>query len=107
MNPRALAMMAAMAHVEGYFSTANVAWRNRNPGNLRQWGALPQANGYAVFACAADGFSALYRDILANSGKLTLRQFLNKYAPASDGNAPEAYVAAVSEFAGVGAEEMF
>ena len=107
MNPKALAITCAIAHVEGYFNGKSISWRNHNPGNLRAWGTAPVVNGYAQFTDAPTGFLALYNDVLANSGKVTLTQFLNKYAPAADSNQPSAYIAAVTEFAGVGADEMF
>lgn len=111
-NPKALAIMTAMAHMEGYFQAIRgehtLAFRNNNPGNIRSWGELPAGEGgYCKPATKPDGFRILYEDILANSGKLTLREFIGKYAPPSDNNQTTAYLSFVSEYSGIGAGETF
>ena len=44
-NPRALALMAAIYHVEGTFSLTSLGHKQNNPGDLRSWGTVPQVNG--------------------------------------------------------------
>jgi hypothetical protein len=53
----------AIAHIEGFGSSSNLAARNHNPGNLKyagQAGAIGQdSRGFAIFPDDATGFQAL------------------------------------------------
>ena len=89
--------------------------RNVNPGNVKGVGYLGQVGqdekGHAKFATKEAGVAGvvdrLYRynqdakpgDSL--SGKQTIRQIMNTYAPASDGNDTEGYIARISKQLGV------
>ena len=82
------------------------AWRNNNPGNLR--GSSLQAGtakGFAVFNTKAEGNEAMWR-LLGGNGyrNLTLQELVNKYAPASDNNNTQAYMAAITRSTGMGAD---
>lgn len=94
----------ALATFEGYFTSGTLADRNNNPGNLRagvgQIGT--DANGYAVFASAEDGWNALYSQInLDISRGLNLQQFIYKYAPPSDNNPTSNYLNFVASKTGL------
>ena len=98
-------LAAAIARQEGFGISGAVATRNNNPGNLSsppsgQWAGQTgvDSSGFAVFDNSTDGWSALNKDIAANSG-LTLTQFLNKYAPPSQNNTG-AYISNVSSWTG-------
>lgn len=89
--------------------------RNTNPGNVKGVGYLGQVGqdekGHAKFATKEAGVAGvvdrLYRynqdakpgDGL--SGKQTIRQIMQVYAPASDGNNTEAYIASISKQLGI------
>ena len=74
----------------------NLGRRNNNPGNLRyagQAGAKPGEGGFAMFDTLEDGYNALKKQInLDGLRNHTLRSFVYKYAPASDGNNPIKYL---------------
>lgn len=76
--------------------------RNRNPGNLRPESAdqARDSDGYRVFTNFVLGYNALLHDLACkivgqNTHGLTMDSSLwdlfKVYAPAGDGNAPEAY----------------
>lgn len=108
-------MAAAIARMEGYMDatgqprSGTIAFNNNNPGNLRAWGNLPTANGYAVFPTAAEGWAALKRQIGLNIDRgLTLYEFFGGkpgvypgYAPSSDGNKPATYAQFVATQIGI------
>ena len=89
--------------------------RNTNPGNVKGVGYLGQVGqdekGHAKFATKEAGVAGvvdrLYRynqeakpgDGL--SGKQTIRQIMQTYAPASDGNDTEGYIARISKQLGI------
>ena len=93
---------------EGW-ALGSVAYRNRNPGNLR---SSPNAvgkdpNGYAVFASFVDGYDALLDDLRAKFTGHTesglgpgssLLRFFRAYAPSSDHNYPDQYAAFVAHW---------
>lgn len=97
-------LMLAIAQQEGYGRTGKVPTRLNNPGDLmfaHQANAKPHAitgadgkvRTYAEFAKIEDGFAALRRQIYLDRERgLTLAEFVRKYAPASDGNNPSAYM---------------
>lgn len=80
------------------------AWRNNNPGNLRRSClAVGSSGGFAVFGTVAAGNEAHWR-LLSGAlyRNLTLWELVNKYAPASDGNDPVAYMNAITRATGMG-----
>lgn len=104
MNPRILAIMAAMAHVEGYFASHTLAFSNCNPGNLTKWGNNPINGRFVKFPNPEKGFDALYQDIAVN-GNSRLRDFIAKYAPPNENNTSN-YLEAVCQFSGIGPDEI-
>lgn len=91
-------LAACMMHVEGYYSTKSLAFRNCNPGNLEKDGTLRK------FSTPIYGFMALLEDIAANRGK-SLKDFLFKYAPPKENNT-NLYLQIVSELSGVKPEDL-
>lgn len=83
--------------------SSRLASVNNNPGNLRyagQKGAREGEGGFAAFETPEAGASALYRQIDLDAGRgLTLKQFINKYAPPSE-NDTEGYVRNMVQFTG-------
>lgn len=84
-------LMNLIGRMEGWGIANSVSTRNNNPGNLRyvgQSGALgPDSKGYAIFTSPEAGMSALQRQIeLDASRDLSIREFVNKYAPSSENN---------------------
>lgn len=68
--------------------------RTNNPGNLRYVGQRESTgedeHGMAVFPTPWSGWRALHRQIeLDQKRKLTLRQFINKYAPSNENDTNE------------------
>ncbi len=94
-----------MMQEEGWFASNSLARKNNNPGNIRTWGQVPVVGGYAHFPSALAGYTALLIDIDANA-KLTLRAFLNKYAPAADNNNTFSYLQLVCTLTGFGPDEL-
>lgn len=84
---------AAIAHVEGFYSTKSLAYRHKNPGNLRD-----SPTTYAVFATIDSGWWHLVEDIQRNEGT-RLDKFLAKYAPNTE-NDTAAYIAEVCALTG-------
>lgn len=88
-----------MMHMEGYYSTQSLAFRNRNPGNIEH-----PTGGFVQYPNVLAGYNALVEDIGANHGK-TLREFIAKYAPPNENNTSE-YLEVVSTLSGIGADEV-
>lgn len=93
--------------VEGYYP-GSLAYRNNNPGNLRpagQPGCTPvsSASGqFCSFDSYSDGYQALLNQISLDASRgLTIAQFLQKYAPASDSNDPTSYAATLAAATGL------
>ena len=105
------AVAQAIAAFEGFFKAGTVAARNNNPGNLRAGprAVSKDAQGYAVYATADDGWADLYRQVDLNISRgLNLREFFAGkpgvypgYAPAEDANQPENYAQFVATRVGV------
>ena len=111
-------LMLAMTEHEGWQTPKEASatlgsrsYRNHNPGNLR---ASPfqsgQLDGFAFFKSDAVGYFAFYWDIQQKAkgntstglnGESTLRQFIAKWAPSSDGNNTEAYLQAIVKNSGL------
>ena len=81
------------------------AWRNNNPGNVRRSNlAAGSADGFAVFNTVAEGNEAHWRLLsTAAYSSLSIKQMVNRYAPASDGNDPASYIRALTRATGLGA----
>lgn len=94
---------------------ASLAVRNNNPGNLRpppggKWAGQTgvDENGFAVFSSPGAGKLAAEQNLIAKQtkhGLTTLSQIIGDpkfgWAPASDGNDPAAYAAAVGKAVGI------
>ena len=89
--------------------------RNNNPGNIRINGDLFQGEvrpskdkSFKQFTTMAYGYRAMFK-ILSNYFKNykldTIRKMITRWAPPEDNNHTEAYIKAVSDYAGIPAEE--
>jgi hypothetical protein len=102
-----VALAIAIGQREGFGIEGDIPTRLNNPGDLlyaRQVNAAPHAvtgldgkvRVYASFKTLADGWAALYAQIRLDAGRgKTLAEFIDKYAPGSDGNDPASYLAFV------------
>lgn len=88
-----------MMHMEGYYSTKSLAFRNCNPGNIEDG-----HGAYRIYPDRLTGYEALVSDIEANKGK-TLAEFIAKYAPPNENNT-SAYLQIVSTLSGISAEDV-
>jgi hypothetical protein len=95
-------LAACIMHIEGYFSTQSLAFRNKNPGNLRPVG---KTTGFQTFDSAVDGYAALYADIYAHAGLITLSEFIARYAPPTENNSV-LYLHLASELSGISPTEV-
>lgn len=79
------------------WSVAPRGVRTNNPGNLRTWGNQPVYGGYAAFANARSGISALAAQLLRYSSRHndTIAGIVSTFAPAKDHNNVPAYIADV------------
>jgi hypothetical protein len=105
------ALAAAIEAQEGWGISGDVPTRYNNPGDLTDWPGLPAGvNGISLFPTAAQGEYALFEDIqnhaAANPGE-SLQGWIDTYAPASAGNDPVAYAAAVAAAVGVSPDTTF
>lgn len=111
----------AIEWYEGYYPpganpeypNGTLAWRNRNPGNLRyakQARAIGKdKNGFAVFKTYQDGFGTLVEMVnraikgksTVYSPQMTFQQYFAKYAPPEDNNDPDLYARSVAKRLGV------
>ncbi|MGH9507301.1 MAG: hypothetical protein ACRD13_10290 [Terriglobales bacterium] len=104
------ALAWAIARAEGYPVSGSRPQRNRNPGDLRAWPGVPRdKDGFSIFPSDEAGFRALITDLRNHARAYpdqTLAQFVGGdgawpgYAPASDGNDPEAYAANLARWLG-------
>jgi len=82
------------------------AWRNNNPGNIRDTdfaehrGSLGEAGGFAVFASESSGRQAIV-DLLATDAyqSLTINEAINRYAPPVE-NDTQNYQMQIEKFTG-------
>jgi len=83
-----------------------------NPGNMRPIGA---SSGFQQFATPEDGMNAMIHDLtLKATGKsqamgdkpATLRNIISTWAPAGDGNNPDAYTAFVAQKTGLNPDSL-
>lgn len=99
----------AISEMEGFNKPGSRAQRQNNPGNLRSWGKTPIVEGFANFPTAAEGWSALRRQIWRNVDRgLTLYEFFGGkpnvyagYAPDADGNRSRHYAEFVAKRVGI------
>ena len=104
----------AIARFQGYWVKGSRAQRCNNPGNIN-YGTFAKEHGatgvepdghtfkgrFAVFPDEDTGFHALRALLLSTAYKdLTIRQAINRYAPAADDNNPDQYVSAVCKWVG-------
>lgn len=121
LNEQVEKLMLAMAKHEGWLTPGETktpggsrSYRNHNPGNLRsspfQSGT---SGGFAYFRSDFMGFMAFHWDLMQKAtgntrtrlnSKSTLRDLIHVWAPASDGNVPEAYVQEVVRESGIPAD---
>lgn len=111
-------LMAAIAAHEGWYPVGSAeypegsfSYRNHNPGNLRSSPfSIGTRGGYAVFKDDATGWKALEYDITQKAKgqtvtrlgpKSTLRDLIFVYAPPSDNNNSEKYLADVMKMTGL------
>jgi hypothetical protein len=101
-------------HADEVRTGGSVAWRGRNPGNIRdgeRFGAYPgkkvtttTSGSFAVFPDEETGFEAI-KLVLKGYGHITVTDTMKKYAPEGDGaNDPVAYAENVAKAMGVPAE---
>lgn len=83
-------------------SSAARGLRNNNPGNIEagsnSWDGQAGSDGrFAKFVTPEHGIRALGKNLLSyqRQGYDTVREIVNRWAPASDGNNTEAYIAAL------------
>jgi hypothetical protein len=80
--------------------------RQNNPGNLRNWGAVPVLNGFAQFQSPKDGLSAMAGNLVAyynKHGLHNIRSIIARYAPTADRNDTAGYINDISKRMGVDA----
>lgn len=92
--------------------TSRIAFEHNNPGNLTfagqagaERGEAKEGGGYwARFPTAGDGMRALARQVMKDQERgLNVQQFVEKYAPSSDGNNTERYLTKLNRLLGVDA----
>lgn len=118
MNRKVDALMQAIAEHEGWLvpgennsPNGSTAYRNHNPGNLRKSPfAAGERDGFAFFRNDFVGWNALQWDLMQKArgntstgltGSSTIRQLITAWAPPSDNNDTEAYIAAVMKKTGL------
>ena len=105
-------VISRLAHIiaiqEGFYKIGTIAQRNNNPGNLVYVGqskAIGQdKNGFCIFATEQDGWDALYFQLsLILDGKsryyspeMTIREFVETWAPTSLQDEKDAYARAIA-----------
>ena len=91
----------------------SLAWRNNNPGNIRNGSfadgqgayAGKSSSGFAVFPTAQQGFDAIVALLKTPtySGK-TIAKAISTYAPSADSNDPVAYAKHIEQWTGLQAD---
>jgi hypothetical protein len=98
-------LASAIATQEGYFVKGSRPDRNNNPGDLRRAPWLPHAvivDNFWVPSSREAGIAGLYHQIcLAIARGETLRQLINIWAPPSDNNPTDTYLANVARWVGI------
>ncbi|MDB5444973.1 MAG: putative bacteriophage protein [Phenylobacterium sp.] len=87
-------------------SSLPAGMRRNNPGNLRRWGDAPIEGGFAHFATAQDGLTAMAKNLIryGQRGLDTVKAIISTWAPANE-NDTAAYIRSVSKQLGVGANQ--
>ncbi len=102
-------LCSAIAKQEGWWITGSRPQRNNNPGDLRAAPWLPGPSidgGYWKASSAVVGIAGLYHQVALDIARgYSLRKLLNAWAPSSDGNDPDAYIANVKKMTGITDEE--
>jgi len=82
--------------MEGWWVPTSVPFKNKNPGDLRAAPWLSNAkieNGFWVADTVGQGIAGLYHQVALNVARgYSLRKLITAWAPATDGNDPEAYL---------------
>jgi|SRR5271166_7027980 len=96
----------AIAAQEGFFKPGTIAQRQNNPGNLRgaSWSGpvVPMQGGFWLPTSIQQGQAGeMHLIALRIAEGHTLTQLINIWAPASDGNEPEAYIKDVMAWTGI------
>lgn len=96
----------AIARQEGFGVAGARPTRDDNPGDIvyGRWAAAhgaTQDGRFAKWTTVQDGVEAERKLLIDDYLGLTVRQALNKWAPASDGNNVSAYEANVCEWTGL------
>lgn len=90
-------------YAPGQPASAQLAYKNNNPGNIRYVGqpdAEPGEGGFARFKDPASGYRNLRQHVEKHQDK-TLEQYIHSYAPPTDGNDTARYVSDASKTLGV------
>lgn len=86
---------------ESHFGTTGVARVTRSLGNIRCSPGYPCLDGFRAYATWEQGYQdwyALIRNLYVDQWhRVTIAQIVPIYAPASDGNDPASYIAAVEQ----------
>lgn len=88
--------------------------RSNNPGNLRntninwQGKVADNKTGYEIFKDEVSGLRALAKDLINKNknGFNTITRVINRYAPESDNNNTKGYIQRVSDYLGIGANDV-
>lgn len=101
-----ISFIQAIARQEGFGVPGDLPTRDDNPGDII-WSRFAQSEGatqdgrFAKWTTPQDGFNAERTLLVDDYLGLTVRQALNKWAPASDGNNVSAYEANVCNWTGL------
>lgn len=90
--------------------STNLPTRNNNPGNIRHtsrfyFGGDDRNSVYESFTNPSWGYAAMFDLLNRLYSGLTIRQAIEKWAPESDGNNPDKYVAYVEKRTKLNADE--
>ncbi len=94
----------AFFNQESSFGTAGVARQTKSIGNIRYTSNCPGTNynGYCSYSSWEEGIESWYKLISSNTyvgqGLDSVEKIIPKYAPASDGNNPAAYISNIRNF---------
>jgi hypothetical protein len=108
-----LTFIQAIGRQEGVLIPGSLANRRNNPGNIieGEWaqanGALPpDGNRFAVWASLEAGYDAVRTLLREHYLGMTVAAALDRWAPPEDGNNQSAYLGNVTEWTGMGADEV-
>lgn len=98
-------LCSAIARMEGFWIADSIPAKRHNPGDLRLAPWLPSpkiVGGYWEAESDAQGIAGLYHQVALDIARgCTLRGLINKWAPSSDGNDPQSYLAHVMTWTGI------